>query len=93
MSVNFSRVQLKNKNFVRDLVKVCDSYGDIRKYIEIELTETAVTESADGLVTLLDELKEEGFSVAIDDFGAGYSSLGMLKDFKVDTLKLDQSFF
>ncbi len=93
ISVNFSRVHLKNPNFVEDIKKICDSYGEIRHYIEVELTETAVTENAADLARLLDDLHEAGFTVAIDDFGAGYSSLGMLKDFKVDVLKLDHSFF
>ncbi len=93
LSVNFSRVHLKNPNFVEDLKKTCDVYGDIRQYIEVELTETAISENADDLAKLLSDLREAGFTVAIDDFGAGYSSLGMLKDFKVDVLKLDKSFF
>ncbi len=93
ISVNFSRVHLKNPHFVEDLKKTCDVYGDIRHFIEVELTETAITENANDLTKLLDDLREAGFTVAIDDFGAGYSSLGMLKDFKVDVLKLDRSFF
>ncbi len=93
ISVNFSRVHLKNPNFVEDLKKTCDAYGNIRQFIEVELTETAITENAEDLTKLLDDLREAGFTVAIDDFGAGYSSLGMLKDFKVDVLKLDKSFF
>ncbi len=84
---------LKNPNFVQDISAICNKYGDIRHFIEVELTETAVTENAANLAKLLDDLHEAGFTVAIDDFGAGYSSLGMLKDFKVDVLKLDQSFF
>ncbi len=93
ISVNFSRVHLQNPNFVEELKKACDVYGNIRSYIEIELTETAITENAADLTRFLAELHAAGFTVAIDDFGAGYSSLGMLKDFKVDVLKLDQSFF
>ncbi len=93
ISVNFSRVHLKNPHFVNELKKTCDAYGKIRQFIEVELTETAITENAEDLTKLLDDLREAGFTVAIDDFGAGYSSLGMLKDFKVDVLKLDKSFF
>ncbi len=93
ISVNFSRVHLKNPSFVQDLKEICDRYGDIRHFIEVELTETAITENASDLTKLLEDLREAGFTVAIDDFGAGYSSLGMLKDFKVDVLKLDKSFF
>ncbi len=93
ISVNFSRVHLRNPNFVQNIKNICAEYGDIHQFIEVELTETAVTENAADLSTLLDALHDAGFTVAIDDFGAGYSSLGMLKDFRVDVLKLDQSFF
>ncbi len=93
ISVNFSRMHLQNPYFVNELKAVCDSYGDIRQYIEVELTESAATENVDDLARILDELHEAGFSIAIDDFGAGYSSLGMLKNFTVDCLKLDKSFF
>ncbi len=93
ISVNFSRMHLQNPNFVDELKAICDSYGDIRQYIEVELTESATTENVDDLAHVLKELHEAGFSIAIDDFGAGYSSLGMLKNFTVDCLKLDKSFF
>ncbi len=93
VSVNFSRVNLENANFVEDIKQICDNNNVERKYIEVELTETALTESEEALGKLLKDLFDAGFSVSIDDFGAGYSSLGMLKSFKVDTLKLDRSFF
>ncbi len=93
ISVNFSRMHLQNPNFVEELKVTCDSYGQIRQYVEVELTESAATENADELERVLKELHEAGFSVAIDDFGAGYSSLGMLKNFTVDAIKLDKSFF
>ncbi len=93
ISVNFSRMHLQNPNFVNELKGICDSYGDIRQYIEVELTESAATENLDDLAGILNDLHEAGFSIAIDDFGAGYSSLGMLKNFTVDCLKLDKSFF
>ncbi len=93
ISVNFSRMHLQNPNFVNELKAICDSYGDIRHFIEVELTESAATENVEDLSRVLGELHEAGFSIAIDDFGAGYSSLGMLKNFTVDCLKLDKSFF
>ncbi len=93
ISVNFSRMHLQNPNFVQELKTICDSYGDIRQYIEVELTESAATENVDDLARIFDELHEASFAIAIDDFGAGYSSLGMLKNFTVDCLKLDKSFF
>ncbi len=93
ISVNFSRNHLKNPFFVDEITEVTDRYGVDRKYIEVELTETAVTENEYALQSLLEDLRTRGFKVSIDDFGTGYSTLGMLKNFKVDTLKLDRSFF
>ncbi len=93
ISVNFSRMHLQNPYFVQDIKNICDAYGNIRQYIEVELTESAATENIHEFSKILDDLHEAGFSVSIDDFGAGYSSLGMLKNFTVDALKLDKSFF
>ncbi len=93
VSVNFSRLHIKNKNFVNEIKQIVSSYGVDPKYIEIELTESTVLENEKELKVLLKELHGEGFLVSIDDFGSGYSSLGMLKNFKVNTLKLDRSFF
>ncbi len=93
VSVNFSRLHIKNDDFINELNQITEKYGVPKKYIEIELTETAVTENESELCKLFEALRAEGYSVSIDDFGSGYSSLGMLKNFKVDTLKLDRSFF
>ncbi len=93
ISVNFSRIHLQNPNFVSDLVQIVKRQNVPTSYIEIELTETTITENEGEIDKLLSDLHEAGFTVSIDDFGAGYSSLGMLKNFKVDTLKLDRSFF
>ncbi len=93
ISVNFSRIHMRNKNFIQTLYNIVSSYDIQTKYIEIELTESTVMENEKELRVLLRELHDKGFLVSIDDFGSGYSSLGMLKNFKVDTLKLDRSFF
>ncbi len=92
ISVNFSRRHLDNPDFVNEVVDIVDSYKIDHKYIEIELTETVVLDKEKVLEKALNSFSDEGFSVAIDDFGSGYSSLGLLKNFKVDTLKLDRSF-
>ncbi len=92
-SVNFSRLHIRHPNFVKDIKEIVTSYGIETKYIEVELTESTVLENEQELKVLLKDLQKEGFLVSIDDFGSGYSSLGMLKNFKVDTLKLDRSFF
>ncbi len=93
ISVNFSRIHLLNAKFVSEITEIVDKYNVPHEYIEIELTESTIIEREEVLEKLLESLHEAGFSVAIDDFGAGYSSLGLLKNIKVDTLKLDRSFF
>ncbi len=93
ISINFSRLHIHNLNFVNDLKQIASSYQIETRYLEIEITETAVLENESELLHVITELKDAGFSISIDDFGSGYSSLGMLKNFKADTLKLDRSFF
>ncbi len=93
ISVNFSRVHFKHSDFVYDLCEIAEKYNVPTKYLEIELTETTVMENQKELVNILDALHKAGFAISIDDFGSGYSSLGMLKDYKVDVIKLDRSFF
>ncbi len=93
ISVNFSRLHLNQDDFVNGLVEICEKHQTPKQLIEVELTETAISSDKEALDKLLGQLRIAGFSVSIDDFGAGYSSLGMLKNFKVNTLKLDRSFF
>ena len=62
------------------------------QYLELELTESILMESADDTVHLLRKLKKMGVHLAIDDFGTGYSSLNYLKHFPIDRLKIDRSF-
>ncbi len=92
IAINFSRLHLDNPNFISEIIEITDKYGVPRSLIEIEITETAVAKDSVSIDKILDELHEAGFLLSIDDFGSGYSSLGMLKDVKVDTLKLDRSF-
>ncbi|MEG2305397.1 MAG: EAL domain-containing protein [Lachnospiraceae bacterium] len=93
VSVNFSRLHLNNPNFVKELCKIVDKIGIDRKYIEVEITETAIYDNLNTLNVVLAELHKNGFLMSMDDFGSGYSSLGMLKDLSVDAIKMDRSFF
>lgn len=93
ISVNFSRLHLRNRNFVSDLCAVADEFGVDRKYIEIEITETVFLSNIDTLEVLLDELHNAGFTISMDDFGSGYSTLGVLQNLSVDVIKMDRSFF
>ncbi len=93
VSVNCSRQNLNNKNFVDNITAIADKYKVPHEFIEIELTESTAAEHENIIEKLFSDLHDAGFKISIDDFGSGYSSLGMLKNLKADTLKLDRSFF
>ncbi len=93
ISVNCSRLNLFNPNYTASLAKIADKYNIPHDYLDIELTESAMIDSEESLEKLFTDLKQLNFRVSIDDFGAGFSSLGLLKNLNVDTLKLDKSFF
>ncbi len=92
ISVNFSRLHLENMNFVQEIAQIVDKYNLDHHLIEIELTETTLLENTRVLKKLIDDLHSSGFAISIDDFGAGHSSLGMIKEFNADVIKLDRSF-
>jgi diguanylate cyclase (GGDEF)-like protein len=92
ISVNMSRINLHEPNFVRDLYEICNKYNVPTRYFEIEITESVAFENLDTLTRVFNELKNYGFHISIDDFGTGYSSLNMLKNLPVDILKIDRSF-
>ncbi len=93
VSVNFSRLHLANPNFVDEIGAIVDGYGVPRSLVEAELTETAILDNEKALQSVLKDLHDGGFTLSMDDFGSGYSSLGLLKDFDVDVIKMDRSFF
>ncbi len=93
ISVNFSRLHLKNKNLANELKALAEKYNVPAKCLEVEITETTVAENTKAVKNMIINLRNEGFGVSIDDFGSGHSSLGMLKDFEIDVVKLDRSFF
>ncbi len=92
VSVNFSRLHLNNPEFITEIKKITDLAGVPRKYIEIELTESTILENETVLISTLEKLHKSGFKLSMDDFGSGYSSLGLLKNLDVDVIKMDRSF-
>ena len=92
VSVNFSKLHLKNDEFAKQIITIMERYNVDPKYIEVELTETACYEDYSALKGFIEQMKLNSIKVSIDDFGTGYSSLSLLKDLKVDVIKLDQSF-
>jgi diguanylate cyclase (GGDEF)-like protein/PAS domain S-box-containing protein len=92
IAVNVSPIQFRQQGF-RELVRdVLQETGLDAKYLELELTESLLLSSADFMFSLIQELKDMGVMLAIDDFGTGFSSLGYLRQFKVNRLKIARSF-
>lgn len=92
ISVNISRVQLTNRNLVRNIAATVEEQHIPFDYIDLELTESAAFENMNYLLGTMDEIKKAGFKLSMDDFGTGYSSLGLLRKMPLDVLKLDKSF-
>lgn len=93
ISVNMSRTYLNSLNFLDKLEEIRKKYEIPSKYIELELTESIVYENIGFLLTIIEKIHSLGYTCSIDDFGSGYSSLNLLKNVPVDTLKLDRLFF
>ena len=92
ISVNVSRMDIYSLDLSKIFVNLTDKYNIERRYLEIEITESAFTSDEEQILKAVDELRELGFIVLMDDFGSGYSSLNMLKDISVDVLKIDTRF-
>lgn len=92
ISMNVSRCHLSDTNFVDKLEAIIEKYKVPKKYIEMEITESIFSQEDNSAITLLYNLKEHGFTISMDDFGSGYSSLNLLRKVPIDTLKIDKVF-
>lgn len=92
VSVNISRVSMYNPKLVECICGLTDKYEIPRKLLQLELTESAYTTNPKAIKETMERLQAEGFSILMDDFGSGYSSLNVLKDIAVDILKIDMKF-
>lgn len=92
ISVNFSRRHQDNPNFISDIIALLDEYNIDRKWIEIEITESAFMDDIHKLHENLVKLRENNICISIDDFGSGYSSLNVLSTVPADVIKLDRAF-
>ncbi|SFC27558.1 PAS domain S-box-containing protein/diguanylate cyclase (GGDEF) domain-containing protein [Marinospirillum celere] len=92
VSVNLSAKQFVQKDLCQIVDKCLAHAGLDSSFLELEVTESLMIEDLQTSVRMLQNLKNMGISLAIDDFGAGYSSLGYLKHLPVDTLKIDKGF-
>lgn len=92
VSVNVSREQLKDKDFMDAYENIWRESKTSPVYLEIELTESALFQNTEVTRRVVDELHKKGVRVLMDDFGTGYSSLMMLKTVPIDVMKLDKGF-
>jgi EAL domain-containing protein (putative c-di-GMP-specific phosphodiesterase class I) len=92
ISVNVSALQFRSEGFLDSLTAILKETGLRPESLILEVTESVLMERAKRGILTLRILREKGVQVAIDDFGTGYSSLSYLREFNVDSLKIDQSF-
>lgn len=92
ISVNLSRKHMEQVNLSEHLAELVDLYGVEHSLIEFELTETVAYDNQKYMISVMNDLKKQGFLISMDDFGTGYSSFSLLKEMPLDTLKIDKSF-
>jgi diguanylate cyclase (GGDEF)-like protein len=92
ISVNVSALQLRNRNFVADIEEAISITPGASAGLELEITESLIMEDVSHSIVSLLAIRALGVTIAVDDFGTGFSSLSYLSKLPVDTLKIDRSF-
>lgn len=92
ISINVSRMHVYQEDFIDRIKKITSKYDINPKLIPLEITESAFTSEESSLYRKIKSLQDCGYRFSMDDFGSGYSSLGMLKDEHVDEVKIDKTF-
>ena len=92
ISVNVSHIDIYDENLVNDFVSIIRENELDPSMLHLEITESAYAENSDRLISVVNELRQLGFMIEMDDFGSGYSSLNMLSMLPLDALKLDREF-
>jgi|GEM_PF-5119668 len=91
IAVNLSAQQIQNRDLISNILPILTKHGTPRKYLELEITETSVIDNLDIVTENVQSIRELGMHVSMDDFGAGHSSLQLLVNCKLDTVKIDKS--
>jgi diguanylate cyclase (GGDEF)-like protein len=92
VAVNTSALEFRAKDFLENIRATLEDTRSEPRYLELELTESILMRDAKSTDSMLHVLADLGVKLAVDDFGTGYSSLSYLRQFPIDTLKIDQSF-
>ncbi|MDE6658050.1 MAG: EAL domain-containing protein, partial [Oscillospiraceae bacterium] len=91
VAINFSRHHIQEANFTEKLCAIADKYAISHELLEVEITESAMVNEESKILDWLESVRTAGFTIAIDDFGSGLSSLQFVKDMPADVLKIDKS--
>ena len=92
VSLNFSRLDFELMDAVQELENIVSKYQIPKLLIHVEVTESALSDDFLNLNTAINRIKELGYALWLDDFGSGYSSLNVLKDYQFDVIKIDMRF-
>jgi diguanylate cyclase (GGDEF)-like protein/PAS domain S-box-containing protein len=92
IAVNLSPRQFLQKNLPQLVAEILQDAHLPAAFLEVEITESALTEDVDTARQILNSLQKMGVSIAVDDFGTGYSSLSQLKEYPINVLKIDRTF-
>ncbi len=92
VSINFSRLDFLMCDMFEVVEAAVEKYDVPRDYLHIEITESMIVSEGELMKNVIDRFRRAGYEVWMDDFGSGYSSMTMLKDYSLDTLKLDMNF-
>lgn len=88
ISMNVSRLHLRDLAFLDYIDSLCEKYGVSKEYVELEITESL---NIGAITSVVDKIKERGYKLLMDDFGTGVSSLATLNDTNFDVIKIDKS--
>ncbi len=91
LAVNISAVQLNNPGFVQKALGILERNGIATNRVEFEITETSLIHDSERAKVVFKALQQRGIKVTLDDFGTGFSSIGYLRTFKFDRIKIDKS--
>ena len=92
ISINVSRIDMLSIDVVEELNHLVEKYEIDRKYVKVEITDSAYVDDEDQITATVRKLQKAGFTLLMDDFGSGYSSLNMLRNIAVDIIKIDMKF-
>jgi EAL domain-containing protein (putative c-di-GMP-specific phosphodiesterase class I) len=92
MAVNLSPRQFADERLLQDIDEALAASGMSPALLQLEVTESMVMRNVSRAIKVLDAIQSRGIRLAIDDFGTGYSSMSLMKQFPIDTIKIDRSF-